>query len=533
MITFVFKFNKLTLDTSEIVEKREQITDKLYETELSNIAKNAGIGAGSLLIANLISYLSSILVTRVVGAKFYGVFYLANTILMLGGLLASLGLNQGVLRYVSLYSGQGDSARIKGTVLFGVKVTLIVSLLLTFAIFALSPLLSQKVFHKADLALALRILIIVLPFSTLTTIFLSSLQGLRFIKYNVLVDNILRPLSRLVLLVTFFLAGWRFLGLLWATAFSIFFGFLLAYYFLKKNCSSLGEKTEAIFEKSQIVRFSTPLFFEGFLNYAISATPILMLGYFGSSTDVGIYGIGMKLGLLVILPLNSINIIFAPTISNLYGRHEHEALERLFKTVTKWIFTISLAAFLIIILFAKPILSIFGKSFIPGANALYVIVLGQLVNASVGSVGFMLMMTGRPKMNLLNSGILCGLTIGLSYMLIPKYGIVGAAIATAFSIAFVNILRLIEVYYFERIHPYKRSFIKPLISGTLSTLVLSILGIFFPYSSSLFFSAGFGVVFLGSFIGFLILFRLESEDKYILKLIGKRLISGRTLRRLK
>jgi len=512
-------------DTLEISNKIEQNKDKLYKDELSNIAKNAGIGGGGILFANLISYLSSILITRMVGAKFYGVFYLANTILGLGSLLAMLGLNQGVLRYVSLYSGWGDSARIKGSILFGIKATLIISVFLTVMIFGFSPFLSQTFFHKPGLTLALRILIVVLPFSTLTAVFLASLQALKLIKYNVLVSNVLRPLSRLILLLIFFLAGWRFLGLLWATAFSIFFGSLLAYYFLKKNCPCLGKKTVAISEKSKILKFSTPLFFEALLNYAISATPTLMLGYFGSSTDIGIYGIGMKLGLLVILPLNSFNIIFAPTISNLYGRHEHEALERLFKTVTKWIFTISFVAFLVIVLFAKPILSIFGKSFIPGANALCFIVFGQLVNASVGSVGFMLMMTGRPKMNLLNSGILCGLTIFFSYLLIPKYGIVGAAIAMAFSIAFVNILRLVEVYYFERIHPYKRSFIKPLTSGALSTLVVSVLRIFFPYSSNLFFSAGFCVLFLSFFIGFLILFRLESEDKYILKLLGKRLIS--------
>jgi len=514
-------------DTLKSTKKIEKATDEIYKSELSNIAKNAGIGGGSILIANLISYLSSILITRIVGAKFYGVFYLANTILGLGSLLAMLGLNQGVLRYVSLYSGQDDSARIKGSILFTIRITLIASVFLTIMIFGFSPFLSQKIFHKPGLTLALRILIIALPFSTLAAVFLSSLQGLRLIKYNVLVKNVLQPLSRLILLVIFFLVGWKFLGLLWATVFSIFFGFLLAYYFLKKNCSSLGEKSVAIFEKSEIVRFSTPLFFEGLLNYAISATPILLLGYFRPSTDVGIYGIGMKLGLLVILPLNSFNIIFAPTISNLYGRHEHEALERLFKTVTKWIFTISFAAFLIIVLFAKPILSIFGKSFIPGANALYFIVLGQLINASVGSVGFMLMMTGRPKMNLLNSGILCALTIFFSYLLIPKYGIVGAAIATAFSIGFVNILRLVEVYYFERIHPYKRSFIKPLTSGTLSTLVVIILGIFFPYTSNLFFTVGFGALFLCLFIGLLILFRLENEDKYILKLLGKRLMSIR------
>ena len=504
---------------------QEQKTGKvsLYEEELLKIARNAGIGGGGILISSLIAYLSSIIVTRVVGAEYYGIFYLAITIFMLGSLLASLGLNQGMLRYISLYSGQGDYSRIKGIVLFGVRITLVASALIAFAIFVLSPLISQNVFHKPDLTLALRILIVALPFSTLTGIFLSSLQGLRLIKYSVSVKNILQPLSRFILLAIFFISGWKFLGLLWATVLSIFVGSVLAYYFLKKSWSSLERKAITISDKLKIASFSTPLFFEGFLNYFISSTPILILGYFRHSTDVGIYGIGLKLGLLIILPLTSFNMIFAPTISNLYGRNELETLQRLFKTVTKWIYSFSFATFFLIVLFAKPILSIWGQSFVLGANALYFIAIGQLVNASVGSVGYMLMMTGRPKVNLLNSGILCGLTILLSYLLIPKQGLIGAALAAAFSFTFVNLLRLVEVYHFERIHPYKRSILKPLASGVLSALIIYIFGMFYPYEGDVLLSVGLAVLFLFSFVGLLKLFRFDSEDRYILRIIGKKL----------
>ena len=223
------------------------------------------------------------------------------------------------------------------------------------------------------------------------------------------------------------------------------------------------------------------------------------------------------------MPLSAFNMIFAPTISKLYGRNEKETLEKLFKTVTKWVFTLSFAVFLAIVLFAKPILSIFGQGFVIGAFALLILSFARLIDAGVGSVGYIIMMTGRPKINLFNSSLLCIITVIMNLLLIPKYGIIGAAIGTAFSIAIINILRLLEVYFFERIHPYQKSFIKPLASGILAASIVYCLGQFFPYDHNIFLSFAFGILFLGLYILFLRFFVLDDADRYILTLVGRRL----------
>ena len=251
-----------------------------------------------------------------------------------------------------------------------------------------------------------------------------------------------------------------------------------------------------------------------------------MLGYFKTAADVGIYAAVAKLGGLVVLPLVSFNNIFAPMISEFYSRNEMNKLEDLFKIVTKWIFTLSLPVFLIFILFARPIMGIFGQSFVIGTAALIIFGAGQLINAGTGSVGIILTMTGRPKINLLNSIALCVLNIILNYLLIPQYGIIGAAFATGLSIAIINVLRLAEVYYFLRIHPFRLDYLKPCIAGFLSLfLVYLAVHKFFPVSLSLSDISLLLLFFVALYALFIFFLKLEKEDEYILKLFYRKLIS--------
>jgi len=494
----------------------------LYKEELTRISKNAGIGGTSILLGSSITYLTTIFATRVIGAENWGLFFLAQTVLMTLTVISTLGLNHGVLRFVSLFAGKNDPGRVKGTILFALKKTLIVSSLLALVAFLSSPFLQEHVFKQAHFSLALRTLIVVLPLTTLTVILLVSLQGLRHISQHVLVNYILQPIGRLILLALLFILGLKLMGLLWATALSVVLGFFIASYFLFRTYLTHHKQARPIIEKAKISHFARPLYFNNMLAQVISALPILFLGYFYSATEVGIFGVALRLGLIVSLPLGAFNLIFAPTISNLYGRGEKESLARLLKISTKWIFTISLAGGLVLLLFAKPVLAIFGSQFIAGALALYFLVVGELINAGVGSVGYMLMMTGRPKMNLINSIILFFLTLGLGFLLISKYGILGAALTTAISVTFINILRLIEVYYFERIHPFNRNFSKPIIAGILALLIVLALKFFIP-SENLLYDLIYALIFGLIFVSTLVKLKLEQEDLFVLNLVSRKL----------
>ncbi|MBC8385414.1 MAG: polysaccharide biosynthesis C-terminal domain-containing protein, partial [Candidatus Cloacimonetes bacterium] len=248
------------------------------------------------------------------------------------------------------------------------------------------------------------------------------------------------------------------------------------------------------------------------------------MGIYLLPREIGIYNICLKLALMVSLSLTSLNMIFSPTLSGLFARREKKLVEKLYKTTTKWILTISLIAFGILILFSKPILSIFGPAFINGTNILILLVFGDLINSGVGSVGTILLMSGRSKLVLINTIGITIVTGIFCLFLIPRYGMLGAALSRTITVILANIVRLLEVHYYENIHPYKLSFIKPIMAFGISFPVFFFGIRYFEPMSKLEFLLGV-FLFLVLFSFLIWLFRLDSEDRYILKLIKNRIFS--------
>jgi O-antigen/teichoic acid export membrane protein len=272
------------------------------------------------------------------------------------------------------------------------------------------------------------------------------------------------------------------------------------------------------------LNFSWPLFFVYFSGFLILYTDTLMIGYFKTSQDVGIYSVAHRTALLIGIAIASFNSIFAPIISDLYNRHKQRELEKLFKIVTKWIFSFSLPVFLIIVFFAKSILGIFGQEFTPGTKCLIILCIGWIIHSAVGSVGIMISMIGRPKINLLNVSSVLILNIILNLILIPEYGIVGAALATTLSISIIRIISLFEVYLILRIHPYQADILKPMAAGGIALFFL----IFMKKNIS-WMNDGLSAIGIGSFILLAIyaiglyLLGIGEEDKMVLNNIKKRL----------
>lgn len=214
--------------------------------------------------------------------------------------------------------------------------------------------------------------------------------------------------------------------------------------------------------------YSLTVLLVGFSHLLLRRTDRMMLGALGVAENVGIYNAAVVMSTQAALFLRSFNAIFSPMISNLHNKDSHRELSQLLKTTTKWIFALTLPIFLTFVLFSKDIMGIFGPEFRTGWAVLITLGMGQLVNASAGAVGYMLTMTGRQKLELANSLTLGILNIGLNFLFIRNFGIVGAAIATGLSLALINTVKLAEVYVIFDVHPYKISYWKPVVAGASS-----------------------------------------------------------------
>jgi O-antigen/teichoic acid export membrane protein len=172
----------------------------------------------------------------------------------------------------------------------------------------------------------------------------------------------------------------------------------------------------------------------------------LMLGGLMTSGDVGVYDVIFKISLLMSIPLTSITSVSAPKFAEVYETNDLSRLKKITHNSSKLVFLISLPIFLLFMFFSDKILAIFGSDFLSGIVALYFLLIARFIGAISGIAGNLLQMADRQVifMRILFIGAI--LNIGLNYILIPIYGIVGASIASMFSIVFWNFLMVYFVW---------------------------------------------------------------------------------------
>jgi len=506
--------------------ENEQKSKELNKDDLSKLAKNAGVSGLGEILGNIIGYANNVLMTRSIGPISFGIYVLASTIIRVISIFSVAGFDNGLIRFIALYQGIGDRARVKGLILFATRVVGVLSLILFVAFFLTSGFISTRIFHNPDLSFALKILLISLPFVTLMTLWLGGIQGFQMIKYRVLVEKLFQPLSRLIFLIIFFFLGMKLFGVLLASVLSAFVGLCIAFWYLSRIAPFHNNQLSPVYEKKKLISFSMPVTFVTFFFFITRWISILMLGYFVTPREVGIFGAVDRVLPLVSLPLESLNIIFSPMISRLYGERALSKLENLFKVETKWAVSLSFPICLTLIIFARPIMRIFGAAFTEGSLVLIILSIAQLFRVSVGSTGPMLMMTGHQNISLFNTFFTAVITITLNYFLIPQYGILGAAIANFISVVVINTVEVIQIYYLFKMHPFRMDFLKPLAAGIFTSLIILLVlqSDFIKLNQyNIFFLGILCLLFFAVYFLWIIVLRLSQEDTLIIKLLFQKL----------
>jgi len=454
------------------MRKDKAPTRRESEQELAVVARGAGIAFSGRVFSSGCQFLFNVLVARMVGAGPLGLYYLGLTVANVAGIFSRMGLHNGLLKFVAQYRGEGDLARTKGAIVQAVKIGLFLGLASGLILHRFAGPIAASIFKKPELAPVIQLFSFSLPIMVLLLLLLFSTQALYIMKYTVWVQNIFQPFCLILLAVLFYYLGHGIEGILYAYVLSAFFAMGLAAYFLRKCFPEIKRGIRPIYETKKLLRYSVPMLFLNIFYFLTMWTDTLMLGYFRPSAEVGIYNAAMRVALLAVLVLESINALFSPMISDLYNRGERERLATLFKDVTLWVIATSLPICLLLIVLSKGIMAVFGPSFAPGWSCLVLLVVGQVANTSAGPVGRVLVMAGKQDVLLGTSVGIYVVNFILNILLTPRYGINGAAVATVSSIALLNLIMLFEVRHFFGMHPYDSRLQRVILSCAVALAVI-------------------------------------------------------------
>ena len=217
---------------------------------------------------------------------------------------------------------------------------------------------------------------------------------------------------------------------------------------------------EARREVRPIFSFAFPLWLSGLLSQFRRNIEAVMLGALSTVANVGILSIVDRVNLVGHTVYRSIIVSVKPVLARLHDQQDRPGLAHLYTATTRWTLSLNLPFFLVIVLYPEALLGIFGESFTTGAGALVVFAFAELVIAGTGTCGSVIDMTGHTRAKLVNSVLWISLLLASNALLIPRWGVIGAAVASLIASAAVNLARLIEVWALEGLIPYEQELLE-------------------------------------------------------------------------
>ena len=173
---------------------------------------------------------------------------------------------------------------------------------------------------------------------------------------------------------------------------------------------------------------------------------ILLLGALVGPEAAGIYKVATRGADLVLYALTVVSVPLAPMIARLHESGDQAQLRRVITLSTRGASLIALPIAVGLIFFGGNFLALFGHEFIRGRLALAILSVAQLMNAVTGPVSRIMIMARRESKTAIAMTTGAVSNIALNLVLIPRYGIVGAAIATTISMMLWNGMLVFEVW---------------------------------------------------------------------------------------
>ncbi len=403
---------------------------------LTTLWQKAAIALCLQVLGIAVAYLMQVLLARWMGVEQYGVYEYVISIGTFLGFLAGLGLPNCLLRYIPKYSVGEDWGKLRGIIWGSWRYVFLSGICL--AVVSVVFLLGWERYGANNIDLNSFLLgMVLIPLWALARHQREMSRGIKLMNLAYL-PTIVFPLLAIA-------GGFYYrqdlssTGAIAIVAASLLLVLTSQLLFFARQLPAKCSSEAPIYLRQEWFAVALPLLFNDSAFVLLSQTDTIMTGAILGTFQVGIYGAAFKTAAGVSFVLLGVNAIAAPMFATLHTQGDYEGLQSLTSTVARWMFYPTLAFALVLILVGDRVLGLFGAEFVAARWSMTVLILGQLVNVGAGSVGYLMEMTGHHRQCAMVLGCSAMLNLLLNAILIPLWGILGAAIATATTMALWNI----------------------------------------------------------------------------------------------
>src|SRR5258708_11312536 len=353
--------------TAERQSSPSQETQK-FRTQMGHISRHSTVFFAGTLFTTAAGYLFKVYLARKLGAEPLGLYALGMTIVGFVGLFAALGLPQAAVRFVALYTATGKVAELRSFIVRSSGLLVVANLLVGALVLLEGPWVARHFYHTPALDPYFKFFALIMLTGALTTFFGQVLQGYKDVSRRTVITNFVgTPLMMLLTmgLVTLGTGLWGYLVAQVVGAAIVVVLLVIAVWKLSPPAARQLHGSLVPIE-SQVFAFGATVFGVALLEFFLAQADKILIGVYINARQVGVYTVAMAIGAFVPIALQSVNQIFSPIIADLHGRGGHDLLGRLFLTLTKWILALNMPVAVVTIVFAHPLMRIFGPDFEAG-----------------------------------------------------------------------------------------------------------------------------------------------------------------------
>ncbi|MFE1883829.1 lipopolysaccharide biosynthesis protein [Streptomyces diastatochromogenes] len=384
------------------------------------------------------------LITRAAGARGAGAVFTGVALFTILSNTCKLGSDTGLVRFVSrdlaVNGGRSVGALLRVAVVPAAVASTAAALpLLLFPAVATTFLPHLP---PADAVTLVRLFAVFLPAATIGLVLLGATQGHGTVVPFVGVEQIGKPVLRVLIAVpvAYYAPGMLSLAAAWLLP--ALAGTVAAWLALRRCRAVRGTARPAgrgAAPWHAFWSFSAPRAVSSIFDISAVWVGVILLSALATSTEAGVYtAIGRVVTAGTLLQL-AVRLAVAPEISRMLAVDHVSEARHLHHVSTCWIVLFSWPLFVLVAGFPRTVLSVFGPEFVAGASALVVLCVASLINVAVGNAQTVLLMAGKSSWHLAITAVAFAVQLTVGVLAVPRWGVLGAAVSWGAAIVVENL----------------------------------------------------------------------------------------------
>jgi O-antigen/teichoic acid export membrane protein len=426
-----------------------------------------GIGAGAVF-----TMINEVLAARFLGVAGYGLYALALMLTRIGAVMAVFGVPVSVLHYLPVHLSRNEQRHALGTVLGCIPLPLAIALLLALGLGIGGDWVAAHVLGQPGAGPYLEVLGFAIPLLAMVDLLGIIVRGFGRALPAVVIQNVVPQLCSIAVVTVLILGNGPRVGVAYAQLGGLVVSVPLGIWFVVRLVRHRIGRTKPAFELRRLYGYALPIVVNIMANLVIGLTDLFLLGVLKDAVAVGTYRACMQIVLVFTLPMNALRATTAPVYTVLIAEGRRTTLQITYSGAVRFGMLMAFPLLLVIAVNGGDLLGIMGPAFVAGAPALLVLACGQCVESAFSASHVVLMIGNRQRLEAGNMLLAAGLNLILNLVLIPSYGLRGAALSTASALIALAVLRALQLRRILALRTMDRTLLRIVLVSTLAVLLI-------------------------------------------------------------